>query len=319
MQEWERIFPMRVRPYLEKVEWKNGLEEIRIRVGQPLEFLYAEEIKYLWQEEGTVSLKENKEKTKGEKRVICLSQEEVMETLNYISEYSLYAFQQEIRRGFLTMEGGHRVGMAGKVIWEGNEVKGISHITFLNIRVAHEKKGCAIPLLPYLKIEKEFQNTLLLSRAGIGKTTYLRDCIRLLSLGDEKGKGMKVGVVDERSEIAACHLGIPQNDVGPRTDVLDGCGKEIGMKMLLRSMSPQIIAVDELGEEADYNVVEQIIYSGSKILGTMHTGDINELAGKPFMEKWLRKKLIKRYVLLEKGEKGERRFQVFDENLKKIC
>lgn len=319
MQEWKQIFPVRIRSYLEEGEWQVGLEEIRVRVGQPLEFLYAEKIKYLWRREGSGGVVEERRDYEEWNDAVSINQKEMLEMMNYISNYSLYAFQQEIRKGYLTMEGGHRVGLAGKTVWENGEVKGISNITFLNIRVAHEHKGCAVPLLPYLRKGSGIYNTLLLSAPGIGKTTYLRDCIRLLSEGDEKYQGIKVGVVDERSEIAACHLGIPQNDLGPRTDVLDGCGKEEGMQMLLRSMSPQVIAVDELGSEQDFFAVEQAVCSGSRVLGSIHAGDIRELWEKPFLRKWFEKKLVKRFVLLERGEQGERSFHVYNESLEKIC
>ncbi|MGN0353021.1 MAG: stage III sporulation protein AA [Roseburia sp.] len=319
MPEWKQIFPMRIRSYLEKEEWKEGLEEIRVRIGQPLEFIYAEKIKYLWKKSGQENCIREKQKEDDWREAVEIDEKEMLEMINYISNYSLYAFQQEIRSGYLTMEGGHRVGLAGKTVWEDGVIRGISNITFLNIRVAHEWKGCAIPLLPYLRSQRSIYNTLLLSAPGIGKTTYLRDCIRLLSEGEGAYQGLKVGVVDERSEIAACYMGIPQNDLGPRTDVLDGCGKEAGMQMLLRSMSPQIIAVDELGNEQDFFAVEQAVCSGSRVLGTIHAGDIKELWEKPYLRKWFEKKLIKRFVLLERNEKGERGFHIYNELLERIC
>lgn len=304
MQEWSQIFPMKIRQYLE-TGWTNGLEEIRIRVGQPVELRYGDETKYLWRN--------------GKEETVKMDQDEMMEIVNYISNYSLYAFQQEIRKGYLTMEGGHRVGLAGKTVWEDGEIKGISNITFLNIRVAHEKKGCAAALLPYLRNGDRVSNTLLFSAPGVGKTTYLRDCIRMLSAGEGKHEGVKIGVVDERSEIAACYMGVPQNDLGPRTDVLDGCGKEAGMQMLLRAMSPQVIAVDELGGESDFDAVEQAICSGSSILGTIHAGNVGELRQKFYLQKWIQKGLIQRFVLLERREAGKRGFHVYDERLEQIC
>ncbi len=304
MQEWRKIFPRRVRPYLEEKIWEDGLEEIRVRIGQPVEFLYANRRQCLCGQEG---------------ETVALDAREMEEMINYICDYSLYAFQQEIRQGYLTMEGGHRVGLAGRVLWEEGENKGITNITFLNIRVAHERRGCAVALIPYLRRGKSIFNTLFLSAPGIGKTTYLRDCIRLLSAGERNLEGMKVGVVDERSEIAACHMGIPQNDLGPRTDVLDGCGKEAGMQMLLRSMSPQVIAVDELGEEGDFLAVERAIFSGSRIIGTVHADDVRDLWEKPYLREWLKKRLIQRFVLLERREDGERGFMVYNEGLERIC
>lgn len=202
---------------------------------------------------------------------------------------------------------------------EQGRMAGIHHVSFLNIRIAHERKGCAGKVLPCIRQRNSIFNTLFLSEPGAGKTTLLRDCIRLLSEGTPEYPGLKVCVVDERSEIAACHLGVPQNDLGPRTDVLDGCSKPEGMQMLLRSMSPQVLAVDELGGEADFAAVEQAVYSGSRVLGTMHAGDVGELKEKPYLSGWIEKEVFGRYILIERGEDGGRRLKMFDSHMERLC
>ena len=239
--------------------------------------------------------------------------------LSYISEYSLYAYQEELRQGYITIEGGHRIGIAGETAKDGEGIAGIKYISFLNIRVAHEKKGCAEKILPYLKDEKSIYNTLLVSKPGAGKTTCLRDCIRSLSDGTEDLDGMKICVVDERSEIAACHLGIPQNDMGMRTDVLTGCSKSEGMMLMLRSMSPQIIAVDELGRKEDFRAVEQAACSGVRILGTVHADNVEELWEKPYLKKWMKREIFKRFILILRSRSGEREFQVFNGKREQLC
>lgn len=174
-------------------------------------------------------------------------------------------------------------------------------------------------MLPWL-IEKDcIYNTLLLSPPGIGKTTMLRDCIRLLSEGGKGIAGKKVGVVDERSEIAASFFGVPQNDLGDRTDVLDACPKAEGMRILLRSMSPQIIAVDELGSREDYLAVEEALHCGCRILGTMHAQDMEELHEKIYLSEWLDKRYFGRFVFLSLGQRGEREFMVYDGRMQRLC
>ena len=292
--EIERIFPLHVRENLKGTPWPHGLEEIRVRVGQPVEFLTAAGVRYLAIQDGTCRFLEHSPDCQWEVCPYCASVQDIAEMLNYISSYSLYAYQEELKQGYITIEGGHRIGLAGSVALAEGKIVGISHVTFMNIRIAHEKKGCAREILPGIRNGSNIYNTLILSEPGGGKTTLLRDCIRMLSEGAGGFAGLKVCVVDERSEIAACHLGIPQNDLGPRTDVLDGCGKPEGMRMLLRAMSPQVLAVDELGSEEDFFAVEQAVYMGSRVLGTVHAGSVQELTEKPYLDRWVKRRMFQR-------------------------
>jgi stage III sporulation protein AA len=241
----------------------QGAEEIRARINHPLEIIYSD----------------GQTKSYG-----FLSAEEMREMLNYLCGYSPYAMEEELRQGFFTIEGGHRVGVTGRTSYEKNGtvpvVSAVSDISGLNIRIAHERKGCAQNLIPWIRRGGRLRHTFLFAPPGVGKTTYLRDCIRLLSNGDEKQSGVKVGVVDERSEIAACYCGVPQNDLGAHVDVLDNCPKEQGMRMLLRAMSPEVIAVDELGDAADFAAVAECARSGVAVLGTIHAGSVAEARAK---------------------------------------
>lgn len=317
--QMEQIFPLGIRKLLSGVPWQDGLEEIRVRIGQPVEFSYDTGTRYLKILNGTCTFCGEQELRLKKAELYIATVKDIAEMLNYISNYSLYAYKEEIRQGYITIEGGHRIGIAGGAAMENGKIAGMHHISFLNIRVAHEKIGCAGALLPHIRCRNSIYNTLLLSAPGAGKTTCLRDSIRLLSEGNEENPGIKVCVVDERSEIAACHLGIPQNQLGPRTDVLDGCGKAEGMLMLLRSMSPQVLAVDELGTESDFMAVEQAVYSGSKVLGTVHAGDIRELTEKPYLRRWMEKKVFRRFALISRGPAGRRSFQIYDEHMEKLC
>ena len=354
----ELIFPIHLRGTLKNVVKMSGLEEIRVRIEKPL-FIYIGQKEYVLVQSdraaGGMEIVDSRQPN-GYENAYRITEKDLLEMQNYISNYSLYAWQEELRNGFLTIQGGHRIGLAGGTTNHVGHINGISYITFFNIRVAHERIGCADKILSYLyetantqakhsihseirqmqKTNMRIYNTLIISPPGAGKTTLLRDCIRSLSYGVEKTalnllyhqkkleeatfvRGVKIGLVDERSEIAACYHGIPQNDIGPRTDVLDGCNKPEGIQILLRVMSPEVIAVDELGTEEDFKAIEQAAYSGCKVLGTVHAGSMKELQEKPILKKWCEKELFERFIFIEKGEDGMRNFKVYNNRWELLC
>ena len=181
---------------------------------------------------------------------------------------------------------------------ENGRVKNLKQISSLNVRVSHEIVGCADKLFPYITRNKQMYHTLLISPPRCGKTTILRDLIRQISDGNEWVKGCTVGVVDERSELAGCYQGIPQNHMGMRTDVLDGCPKADGMLMLIRSMSPQVVAVDEIGAPEDIQAIKYAMHCGCKMIATVHGESIEEIQRKPLLEQLMREQCFERYVLL---------------------
>jgi len=236
------------------------------------------------------------------KNAFVIAQKQMEELLNHICNYSVYAYDEEIRQGYLTLPGGHRVGLAGQVVYDENCIRTIKYIHFMNIRIAHEIKLVSEKVLPYLYKDGKFLNTLIISPPGCGKTTLLRDIVRQVSDGNKYGSGITVGLVDERSEIAGMYQGIPQNDIGMRTDVLDACPKVWGMMLLIRSLAPKMIAVDELGSDEDIKAMELVMHCGSQILATIHGENINSVRTKKFMSGILNEKVFDRYIVLGKED-----------------
>lgn len=270
----------------------EDLQEIRLRAEKPV-IIIKKQQEYFLTKEGRFT---------GEVSAArCMDAREMEQVIQHICKYSVYAYTDEIRQGYLTLPGGHRVGLAGQVVLEDERrIRTIKNIRYLNIRIAHEIKGAAKPVVPQVYEGGRFCNTLILSPPGCGKTTLLRDLVREISNGNEWGRGRFVSVVDERSELAGSYLGVAQNDLGIRTDVLDGCPKAMGMMLLIRSMAPEVIAVDELGSPADADAVEKVLRCGCHILATIHAEDMEELRQKAFMRDLLTERAFRRFIVMAK-------------------
>ncbi|KGG81434.1 stage III sporulation protein AA [Caloranaerobacter azorensis H53214] len=271
---------------------RKRIEEIRLRIGRPLAINYDGK---------DLFLKPNGAITENIYDAYIVNEKNIRNTFQLISNYSVYAFEEELRNGFITVNGGHRIGITGKVLYRNNNIYTIKEISSLNIRIAREKKGVSDKIIKYvIKKPNTIYNTLIVSPPQCGKTTLLRDLIRNLSNGIPRLNfyGLKIGVVDERTEIAGIYKGYPQNDVGFRTDVLDSCRKFEGMMLLLRSMSPNIIATDELGEEKDIVAIHQALKAGVKIISTVHGESINDLLTRPYLKQILKENIFERIIIL---------------------
>ncbi|NBH82888.1 stage III sporulation protein AA [bacterium C-53] len=302
-QELIKLFPERIRKVMggQDVPYEE-IREIRFRAEKPVAMNVGGQERLLM--DGN--------------RLFLADRALLKEMLEYMSGFSVYAFEEEMRQGYLTLKGGHRVGIAGKPVVKDGEVVNFHYISGFHFRISHEVKGAGDEVLPYLYENRKLCNTLILSPPGFGKTTLLRDLIRRISDGNENGAGLNVGVVDERSEIGGAYLGIPQNDLGMRTDLLDDCPKAQGMYMLLRSMGPQVIAVDELGGTEDTEAVLKISRCGVRMVMTAHSADLSELLQKKDMECLFESHIFERLIFI-KAPMGERSlFEVYDGSFGKI-
>ncbi|MDO4292880.1 MAG: stage III sporulation protein AA [Eubacteriales bacterium] len=293
------LFPEQLRERWEKAvaaafSREEGLREIRLRAERPVLMLTGRGESFVKRDGGL---------TEQAERAYVLTAQELSRIVRHLCRYSLYAYEEELGQGFLSVSGGFRVGVTGEaVLGPDGMVKNIRHISSLNIRIAHQARGAGTEVLPFLYEGKTLCSTLLISPPGCGKTTLLRDLIRLVSDGSGKWPGKTVGVVDERSELAACVQGIPAHDLGLRTDVLDGCPKGPGMLMLLRSMGPEVIAADELGGPGDVVALEQVLKCGCSVLATVHGSGFEEIRKKRFLEPLFLAGAFGRYLVLGRRE-----------------
>ena len=277
-------------------DFKSILEEIRLRINRPL-MVFGRQKDYFVDKNGGLSLTPVNS--------YCISRENIEKTLQFASNYSIYSVEDELKNGYITIHGGHRIGIVGKVLMDYRGIRTLKDFSGLNIRVSREKIGIASEVMPHIIDSRgEFLNTLLVSPPQCGKTTLLRDIIRMVSEGVPymNFRGLKVGVVDERSELGACFQGVPQNNLGPRTDILDCCPKAEGMMMLIRAMSPQVIATDEIGRTEDSVAMKEAMMAGIKLVTTVHGRSLENILSKNIIGKLVRDGVFERIIFLSNSE-----------------
>ena len=233
-----------------------------------------------------------------QEEILCsgtFSQQQVAQMAEALCEHALYVRAEEQRQGFVTLRGGHRMGLCGRVVANGQSIRSLREISSLCVRVAGQWRGAADALAPYLWDENgRVRSTLIIGLPGMGKTTLLRDACRNLS-----EQGVHMCVVDERSEIAAMCGGVAQLDVGPNTDVLDGCAKEAGLRWMLRAMSPEVLVTDELGSALDAQAVMDASRSGVSVMATLHGRDPETALSRGILYTLVQNQAFERYILLD--------------------
>lgn len=273
------VFPLSMANLLKERINKEQVYEIRVKIGKPI-LVYSKD---------------------GENIINYIPTKEDMKSImQKISSYSLYAYEEDIKQGFITIKGGHRIGIAGECVMDKGEVKTIRNISSVNIRICTEVIGCSNKAMKYIFSDNKVHNTIIISPPKCGKTTLLRDITRNISNGvNSVGlSGKKVVVIDERSEIGACHFGIPQMNLGIRTDILDNCLKREGLIMSIRSLSPEVLICDEIGTKGDIEALVMAFNSGVNIITTIHGFTIEDLYKRKVFYDLLDNGIIERVITL---------------------
>ena len=271
---------------IQRYSKENNIEEIRIRANKNLCIKTNSKIEIL-------------------EHIVTI--EELLDTFQRICEHSIYSYQKQIKEGYITIKGGHRVGITGNCVIEDGKIININYISSLNIRIAKQIKNSSNEIIKYIVSKEDILNTLIVSKPGCGKTTILRDIARKISSGisEYEIKPKTCGIVDERGEIAAMYKGIPQNDLGILSDVISNSSKSQGMRMLIRSMAPEVIVCDEIGSFEDIDAINYAMCSGVKGIFTAHGNSFYDLVLNNEINNLLEKHLIEVIIFLDDKNKGK--------------
>lgn len=276
MSDWR--LPERVLRWTGELD--EGCVEVRLRAGRQTEVRTARESRLC----GPV-----------------VGAQELRAAVDELAGRSLYAWEEELREGFFTLENGCRVGVGGRFVIREGRIEGISHISSAVLRLARVLPGCARGLREWLCPAGEARSALILSPPGLGKTTLLRDIARSFSRGEEGWTACRVALADERCELAACHLGVPALDVGPRTDVYEACPKRLAIPRMVRALGCELIVTDELGDGRDAACVLDAMRCGVRVIASAHASSLEEAQRRPALRELLAAQAFGAVIELGRG------------------
>lgn len=272
---------------------KAQAEEFRLRAGRPMTLVTTEGELFVSDELPRQSV----------------TQSDLEQLCDTVTGYSRYAASESMGKGYLVGRGGFRVGLCGTVVLRDGVGVNLRDISSASVRISRQAAGLCRDMTQLLPEGESFQSTLIAAPPGAGKTTLLREMVAALSNGSEERAPLRVGIVDERGELAGMYRGVPQLDVGFHTDVLDSCPKALGIPMLMRSANPQVIAVDEITAEEDLAAMAAAANCGVALLATIHALDEEELRRKPLYPVLAASQVFRRLITIS-VEAGRRRYQV---------
>lgn len=286
-----RILPLYLREIFNFIDEKvlEKLEEIRLRINAPI-ILHTANDEFFLSKNGICSFYEYG---------IIPSESDFISILESATKNSLYAYMEDIKNGFITIEGGHRIGICGTAVMVNDEIKNIKDIRFINIRIANEIIGVSNFIINKIHVDNRIKNTLIISPPKAGKTTLLRDIARNLS----HIKGIKIALIDERGELSSVYKGIPQNDVGLRTFVMTGYSKKDGFMHAIRALSPTVLITDEIGSAEDINSVYTAINSGVKVITSVHGDNVLSIRNKEGFKTLFKNKVFEVILVLNINKK----------------
>ena len=272
---------------------KAQAEEFRLRAGRPMTLVTTEGELFVSDELPRQSV----------------TQSDLEQLCDTVTGYSRYAASESMGKGYLVGRGGFRVGLCGTVVLRDGVGVNLRDISSASVRISRQAAGLCRDMTQLLPEGESFQSTLIAAPPGAGKTTLLREMVAALSNGSEERAPLRVGIVDERGELAGMYRGVPQLDVGFHTDVLDSCPKALGIPMLMRSANPQVIAVDEITTAEDLTAMAAAANCGVALLATIHALDEEELRRKPLYPVLAASQVFRRLITIS-VEAGQRRYQV---------
>lgn len=301
----ENIFPSNIYEALSKTVKYKYLYEIRFRLNKPITVNYGNKFYYLGLE-GLTNLEEN---------AIIVTKSLIENIVLKASNFSLYSINEDVKKGYITLKNGIRIGLVGEVVIENGIIKTIKEFNALNFRISHEVKNCSLNIFNHLIENGQVLNTLIISSPCAGKTTFIRDlCYQISS----RKYALNLLLLDERNEISASFKGEATMDIGKFTDIIVYGNKKIGFENGIRSMSPNVIITDEIANKEDCDALIYASNCGINLISTTHAGNLDDLKDKNIFNEILRKKIFKRFIVLSKRNGPGTIEGLFDENLVRI-